>query len=330
MVNSKPLFYFKNSSDINLSDIPVGELILANCNSFNLGNLTINDTDVGIEIAYSSNINIDIIRNNISNNFIGFYLYDSSEIKIYHNNILNNTYQAYDILNGNKWDNSYPSGGNYWSDYSGVDNLKGSDQDIPGSDGIGDTNFTIDSDSLDNYPLMGPYPSSGIILHPGWNLISVPAIQSNITLASVLESIRGEYNAVQWYNSTDTQDHWKHYQIKKPSYLNDLKVLNHDFGFLVYITNPNGTFFRYDGVNPIQNQNIILQKGWNMVGYPSLTKYNRTEGLNNLTFGNHVDAIWSWDAEAQRWEEMGESDHFMMSGGYYIHAKTKCEWEVPL
>ena len=39
----------------------------------------------------------------------------------------------------NDWDNGYPSGGNYWSVYSGVDNNHGINQDIPGSDGIGDT-----------------------------------------------------------------------------------------------------------------------------------------------------------------------------------------------
>ena len=67
-----------------------------------------------------------------------------------------------------------------------------------------------------------------------------------------------------------------------------------------------------------------------MVGYPSLTTYNRTEGLNNLAFNNQVDTIWSYDATTQKWEEMGESDYFEIGKGYYIHAKSECEWEVPL
>jgi hypothetical protein len=48
----------------------------------------------------------------------------------------------------NSWDAGYPSGGNYWSDYSGVDsNL----------DGIGDTPYVIDSSNVDHYPLVRPF-----------------------------------------------------------------------------------------------------------------------------------------------------------------------------
>jgi hypothetical protein len=57
----------------------------------------------------------------------------------------------------NVWDDDYPSGGNYWSDYASVDVKKGPGQDLPGSDGIGDTIYVIDADNVDHYPLMNPY-----------------------------------------------------------------------------------------------------------------------------------------------------------------------------
>jgi hypothetical protein len=57
----------------------------------------------------------------------------------------------------NVWDNGYPSGGNYWSDYNGTDLLLGSGQNETGSDGIGDTPYVIDANNRDNYPLMKPY-----------------------------------------------------------------------------------------------------------------------------------------------------------------------------
>jgi hypothetical protein len=101
-------------------------------------------------------------------------------------------------------------------------------------------------------------------------------------------------------------------------------------GFWIHITNPGDTTFLYNGTQPTSNQTISLYPGWNMVGYPSLTSYNRTEGLNNLTFDDQVDAIWSYDASTQKWEEMGESDYFEIGRGYYIHATAECEWEVPL
>ncbi|UCE38238.1 MAG: PQQ-binding-like beta-propeller repeat protein [Thermoplasmata archaeon] len=167
-------------------------------------------------------------------------------------------------------------------------------------------------------------------LRYGWNLISIPEIQSDTSLTSVLLSIDGEYRIVQCYNSTDINDPWKHHEISKPPSLNDMNEINHKMGFWVYCSNPDGIIFTYDGTRPTQDQTITLEKGWNMVGYPSLGNKIRTEALNNLTFGDHVDAIWTYNSTAQKYEKIDESDFFEIGRGYYIHAKTKCEWEVPL
>jgi hypothetical protein len=78
-------------------------------------------------------------------------------IHVYHNNFVNNRIQAFDENPGqgmNQWDNGYPSGGNFWSDYPGVDNCSGPGQNIcPSLDGIGDTPYTFNFNQ-DNYPLM--------------------------------------------------------------------------------------------------------------------------------------------------------------------------------
>ncbi len=72
--------------------------------------------------------------------------------------MVNNTAQASDpILAQNAWDNNYPNGGNFWSDYQGVDNCSGPSQNIcSGSDGIGDTAYNITTDVADRYPLVSP------------------------------------------------------------------------------------------------------------------------------------------------------------------------------
>jgi parallel beta-helix repeat protein len=172
-------------------------------------------------------------------------------------------------------------------------------------------------------------PENCTTLKHGWNLISIPLIQVDQDLTKVLESIDGWYDVVQWYDRSDAACPWKHYKTGKP-FGNDLSELNETMGIWIHITQPGDTIFVYNGSQPTISQQITLQPGWNLVGYPSLTGYNRTEGLNNLTFGDQVDAIWSWDAAGQMWDEMGESDHFIIGRGYYIHTKTKCEWEVPL
>lgn len=169
-----------------------------------------------------------------------------------------------------------------------------------------------------------------IQLNKGWNLVSFPYIMSNTSLEYVLGSIKGEYDAVQFFNSSDTLDPWKHYHISKPSHMNHLHNLDNKKGFWIHIIQPGDTIFLYNGTQPTKNQTIVLHSGWNLVGYPSLTSYNRTEGLNNLTFGAEVDSIWTYDIIIQKWKEIGLSDYFEIGKGYWVHAKIKCVWEVPL
>jgi hypothetical protein len=85
---------------------------------------------------------------------------------IHHNNFLNNKEKQAFELGGpiNIWDNGYPSGGNYWSDYTGEDN---------NGDGIGDTPYEIpEGTNEDRYPLM--YPWEELNLPPNMPTINGP------------------------------------------------------------------------------------------------------------------------------------------------------------
>jgi hypothetical protein len=172
--------------------------------------------------------------------------------------------------------------------------------------------------------------SYSIQLYEGWNLISIPFIQMDTDLGSVLNSINGSYDSVQWYDISDALDPWKHHSISKLSHLNDLGDIDHKMGFWVHVTQPGGVLFQCSGIIPAENQSITLKTGWNLVGYPSLINRTRTLALNNLTIDLDVDAIWTFNASSQKWEQIGEFDYFERGRGYWIHAKTKCIWEVPL
>jgi hypothetical protein len=167
-----------------------------------------------------------------------------------------------------------------------------------------------------------------INLKEGWNLVSFPQILSDTALVNVLASIEGDYDAVQYYNTSDTNDPWKHYHISKPLNLNDFYDVNNKMGFWVHITATGGTTLIINGTPPSVSQNIPLHMGWNHVGYPSLSNRDRTDGLNNLVFDVEVDSIWSFNATIQQWEEIGSSDYFEVGRGYWIHTKTQCEWNV--
>jgi parallel beta-helix repeat protein len=118
---------------------------------------------IGIYFYCSSNNTIS--GNNIANNSLGVFLVFSSDNYICHNDFINNTSQIYTINSTNIWDYGYPSGGNYWSDYSGVDYYSGPNQNLPGSDGIGDTPYVIDANNTDRYPLVNPWsPVPGFLI----------------------------------------------------------------------------------------------------------------------------------------------------------------------
>jgi hypothetical protein len=82
------------------------------------------------------------------------YFSASSDNLIYHNNLIGNEGQPCASSNyPNAWDNGYPSGGNYWSDQLGKDTYSGPCQNETGTDGIGDTSYTIIANNTDRYPL---------------------------------------------------------------------------------------------------------------------------------------------------------------------------------
>jgi parallel beta-helix repeat protein len=110
-------------------------------------------------ILLNSSSNNNVFGNNLTTNGYGIILESSSGNTIFHNDFFGNTRQAEVLNSNNSWDDSYPSGGNYWSNYSCVDQKCGPYQNLTGSDGIGDTPYTIDANNTDHYPLMRPWVS---------------------------------------------------------------------------------------------------------------------------------------------------------------------------
>ena len=112
----------------------------------------------GIQIHDSSNSNT-ISENIITNNGCGVEIRASVQNKFFHNNFIGNTQQVAIVTpdDFNVWDDAYPSGGNYWSDYVGIDVYNGPYQNETGSDGTGDTPYVIGDNNQDNYPLIEPW-----------------------------------------------------------------------------------------------------------------------------------------------------------------------------
>jgi hypothetical protein len=141
-------------------------------------------------VSFLESENNLIVGNNIMNSSnpaigdgTGIAFWGASNNTIYHNNFINNPVQAYDDsfnspFSVNIWNDRYPGGGNYWSDYlTRYHNAKMMDES-----GMGDTPYVIDAQNKDRYPLMEPFtatpPKLSVLspLNQKYNESSVPLV----------------------------------------------------------------------------------------------------------------------------------------------------------
>jgi nitrous oxidase accessory protein NosD len=170
---------FATTATFGSSEVQAGINLALDCQYNDIHGNNILNHSIAIECSASPSNNI--YSNNIMNSNMGITLAASNQNRIfqnniekcgyatkivgsdnsfYHNNFVENEHQvsishqtlfssniivAYSI--NNTFDSGYPSGGNYWSDYSGTD---------ADGDGIGDTPYIVYENHTDRYPLMKP------------------------------------------------------------------------------------------------------------------------------------------------------------------------------
>jgi parallel beta-helix repeat protein len=181
------------------------EITGSSSNTISGNNVTANRYG-GIRLVSGGSNNIVSGNMVLANGQYGMELEYSSNNTIFQNNFINNTSQVVERYAIDTWDSGYPSGGNYWSDYTGNDTEKGPYQNITGQDGIGDTPYVIDANNTDNYPLMNPYPIYDIALD---NCTSAQTVvyqgcECSVTVKVTNKGDFVESNVTVYANLTDT------------------------------------------------------------------------------------------------------------------------------
>ena len=120
-------------------------------------------------LTNSSNIVIEANLVTFTNKTTSFISASGDNPRVFHNNFLNagelqfsqGEFYLFDMSGFNNfepWDNGYPSGGNYWSDYTS----RYSNASTIDASGLWDTGYTLaayfNAPLVDRYPLQNPYP----------------------------------------------------------------------------------------------------------------------------------------------------------------------------
>jgi parallel beta-helix repeat protein len=141
------------SARLNLGNWGIDFESTSSNNTVSENNITSNE-NTGVRFIDSCGNNT-VFGNNITGSYYGIDVEAASGNIFYYNNVIGNFYQVF-WSSSATWDDGYPSGGNYWGDYSGTDHFGGPYQNLTGSDGIGDAPYKISDTIVDRYPLMSP------------------------------------------------------------------------------------------------------------------------------------------------------------------------------
>lgn len=166
-------------------------------------------------------------------------------------------------------------------------------------------------------------------LELGWNLISIPVLLTDNALDVALQSIEGQYESIWMYDSTESE--WKRYIVNGPAFLNNLDAI--DPGKSYWIEATEATFLTLDG-DIVDDEAILLNPGWNLVGYNCLTAKERAAALVSID-GNY-DSAWTYIASEEDWkrhipvgpEFLNDLDTMFTGDGYWIDALITCSWDV--
>jgi len=271
------------------------------------GNLAV-ENEQGLGISFSRDC---IVKYNTiaRSGTLGMQLSNSERTRVFHNNFINNTVQASDSSGSAEWDNGYPSGGNYWSDYAGVDLKSGPNQDQPGSDGLGDTPYVIDPNSEDRYPLMSP--ATGIPVRP-------PRVLDATLSGDVLENV-----TIMWETSPDDGKGLQSvsgYRIYRGTTFDSLGL---SYGLVASLSNgttafvdsgvgegdANNYFYRVCAVSQNNSQECDVNQaakfthplapGPNLISIPLIQSNKSIEYvLQTVEF----DKAWFYDSSSQEWK----------------------------
>lgn len=199
---------------------------------------------------------------------------------------------------------------------------------------VGGSFYLVDESENTVTPIIEQPPvviQEQIELNEGWNLISLPLYPVDTATLSVLESILESCDSVWTYNSFT--ESWNRYIINGPSSLNDLIKMEPGVGY--WINMNRAETLMVTGYE-ITYMDIALRKGWNQVGYNSLSQLSVEAALSSIYGICHF--ISTYDSSTKSWlnyavdgpDFFNNLDRLEPGQGYWIFVAGDCIWDISI
>jgi parallel beta-helix repeat protein len=156
----------------------------------------------------------------------------------------------------------------------------------------------------------------------GWNMVSVPLVQSNTLREEVLQTLGTNYATVQGYHAGKSRP-WLHWHRWKPNYFNDVIEIDNKRGYYIDMIVADH-LVTVGKVSPVDQ--ISLKSGWNLVGYPCLTDKLRDDALSSIS--GKYNMVERFDTNKDKEVRLGPGDYMQPGLGYWIHATQNCIWTI--
>jgi hypothetical protein len=159
-------------------------------------------------------------------------------------------------------------------------------------------------------------------LDAGWNQFSIPLVQDATSRTDVLETIDGNYIALQSYVHGG-EDNWLHWNGHKPSQLNDELELTNGKSYYIRMSTQDNLV---SAGRVSYDLGFDLKEGWNFVGVPAATV-----PLSRVNLPGSMDLIDHYDvaigpSDLQRYDpdsQSGDLDMLTPGQGYWIHSGSE-------
>ncbi len=162
-----------------------------------------------------------------------------------------------------------------------------------------------------------------IQLSKDWNMISVPLVQEDTSLSTVLSPIVGDYNIVQYFNST--QNKW----INTSSGLSNV---DRTMALWIHMKTPADLVVIGKVPQSTFIQLTTSGDGWNFIGYPCFRDRNPADVLSSIVGSYDAVQVYENQDSNDSWKHyninkpvpLNDLEYMKPGFGYWVHVTAPC------